>query len=711
MTPFATRRWTMLACGMFVFANAAADDVRPVQVQIREREPRVFLVQWQVPQVMQPQAMPMPLMPEGCEPEGARTVEEQPGAWLNRQIFRCRHELAGQSIGIRYPFGNPSLSTVLRIELLTGDRYATLLAPTDDAWEIPAAPSIDAPLRAVSDAVLGGVRHVFDHPIHIVFVLAVTAFGSIRLVTYFGVGQIVAVILAAFGVELATAFSEAALALATLLLANQVFRSGEPHAHVGSMVGAAGMIHGLGLASVTDGSATLVLAILGMDVTFLTLGVVLAKIVSANRRFQRTAAYASGIASVALGLGLMFFDAPDTQASRSTAPFIPSALRAPSGAQASRRVSPAAVDAPMQSFLAIEAFEVRHEVLVRLGDVADAIGLGILDTIAVTDQVDIKQRVAELVHGVHAIDIDGVTAPNTIERVDFMTVDAQGVLPRTAPVPEPVDRAYVGVTAEYLTPSTAREVVLRWIAFDVAQSVPATVTDPEVSQGTVLTAGTPELSWTNVLAEDPTPSVTAIAVEPTQFPLPLLSIPLILAAAWLTWAGWQGRRSEESLLAARVVLGVGLVVGPLGAVPVSLPFNPAPSEGQARRVLAGILPNVYRAFEFRDETAAYDRLAVSITGETLTDIYLEHRRALEMEERGGARARVEAVEVLEVPSVTAGSDGGFDAQASWSVSGMVTHFGHRHFRQNRYEARVVVVPVEGTWKIRSIEVLDEQRVR
>jgi len=179
----------------------------------------------------------------------------------------------------------------------------------------------------------------------------------------------------------------------------------------------------------------------------------------------------------------------------------------------------------------------------------------------------------------------------------------------------------------------------------------------------------------------------------------------------LVWTGRRGPKPETSFVGARVVLVIGLIVGPLGAVPLSLPYTPAPSEGQARRVLAGILPNVYRAFEFRDETSAYDRLAVSITGETLTDIYLEHRRALEMEERGGARARVEAVEVLEVPSVTAGADRGFDAQASWSVSGTVTHFGHRHFRQNRYEARVVVVPVDGAWKIRSIDILDERRVQ
>ena len=123
-----------------------------------------------------------------------------------------------------------------------------------------------------------------------------------------------------------------------------------------------------------------------------------------------------------------------------------------------------------------------------------------------------------------------------------------------------------------------------------------------------------------------------------------------------------------------------------------------------------MLPNVYRAFEFREESAVYDRLAVSVTGDTLTDVYLEHRRALEMVERGGARARVEAVEVSDVKSVEAGTDGGLDAEATWTVGGTVTHFGHRHFRQNRYDARVTLVPVEGNWKIRAIELLDEVRI-
>ena len=82
-----------------------------------------------------------------------------------------------------------------------------------------------------------------------------------------------------------------------------------------------------------------------------------------------------------------------------------------------------------------------------------------------------------------------------------------------------------------------------------------------------------------------------------------------------------------------------------------------------------------------------------------------------MEERGGARARVEAVEVEEVRTVEAAADGGFTADAIWRVGGTVTHFGHRHFRQNRYDARVTLIPVEGVWKIRSIELFDEERIR
>ena len=54
---------------------------------------------------------------------------------------------------------------------------------------------------------------------------------------------------------------------------------------------------------------------------------------------------------------------------------------------------------------------------------------------------------------------------------------------------------------------------------------------------------------------------------------------------------------------------------------------------------------------------------------------------------------------------------GFGVRSSWTVGGMVTHFGHRHFRQNRYDARIAIVPASGTWKIQSIEILEQDRIK
>jgi hypothetical protein len=298
--------------------------------------------------------------------------------------------------------------------------------------------------------------------------------------------------------------------------------------------------------------------------------------------------------------------------------------------------------------------------------------------------------------------------------MSFMTADATGVLPRQTAVREAMDEALVGVTLVYLTSGMPDVVLLVWEEFsDAVPAIPATVIDPEASVSAILTAGQPALRWENELMENPIPTVAGVAVEPARLPLPLISLALFIAAVALFVSGLRGWRRTTSFAAARIVLALALIAGPLAQLAVALPasINRTISAGQARRILAGVLPNVYRAFEFRDEAAAYDRLAVAVTGETLTDVYLEHRRSLEMEERGGARVRVDAVEVLDVGGIEPRDDGGFNADASWTIGGTVTHFGHRHFRQNRYDTRVAVVPVDGMWKIRSIEVLEQERIR
>ena len=72
-----------------------------MQVQIIEREPGSFLVQWRVPKVVPVGAMPSPVLPKHCRPEGERVFLDQAGGFLNRQVYRCREGLAGHTIGTR----------------------------------------------------------------------------------------------------------------------------------------------------------------------------------------------------------------------------------------------------------------------------------------------------------------------------------------------------------------------------------------------------------------------------------------------------------------------------------------------------------------------------------------------------------------------------------------------------------------------------------
>ncbi|MGH8526824.1 MAG: hypothetical protein ACREXY_22225, partial [Gammaproteobacteria bacterium] len=126
-------------------------------------------------------------------------------------------------------------------------------------------------------------------------------------------------------------------------------------------------------------------------------------------------------------------------------------------------------------------------------------------------------------------------------------------------------------------------------------------------------------------------------------------------------------------------------------------------------ILGGLLKNVYRAFDFREEEDVYDKLALSVSGPLLEKIYLQNRRAFAAAQMGGARARIKEVEllaVIDVPKRDAAP--AFTLRSRWTALGTVGHWGHVHPRQNLYEALVTIEPVADTWKITGLEVLNEQ---
>ena len=133
------------------------------------------------------------------------------------------------------------------------------------------------------------------------------------------------------------------------------------------------------------------------------------------------------------------------------------------------------------------------------------------------------------------------------------------------------------------------------------------------------------------------------------------------------------------------------------------------SDARSNQVVSGLLHNVYRAFDFREEEQIYDVLAKSVTGDLLASIYLETRRGLELASLGGARAKVNQIEMIELAAVPADA-GGFVATATWNVAGSVGHWGHVHQRRNQYRAELGVAPIDGVWKLVALEILEEERL-
>ncbi len=74
------------------------------------------------------------------------------------------------------------------------------------------------------------------------------------------------------------------------------------------------------------------------------------------------------------------------------------------------------------------------------------------------------------------------------------------------------------------------------------------------------------------------------------------------------------------------------------------------------------------------------------------------------------RGKVDEVDVGKVRDVKREADGIFSVDANWTVSGSVSHFGHSHYRRNRYHAVVNIVPEGDAWKIRKFTLLDERRL-
>jgi hypothetical protein len=376
----------------------------------------------------------------------------------------------------------------------------------------------------------------------------------------------------------------------------------------------------------------------------------------------------------------------------------------------------------LMSFLYVEDYEVRHEVLTRVKDMASWMDLGLRgDEYIEVDELDaLKQRIGEFLLTRNAVLIDGKPLKPILDRTSFVKVGIKGIQLLEQPERLEISTAIVGVILTYLVDGLPQQVTVDWDLFnDQIQRVPATSTDPAGPLPTFLTPEDNVHTWTNFLKNYTPPTVANVNVSDTvgRLALPLLSLLcallLLVALLWLWRRHRGGGALMQPVIASLALLAAAVLLYPYGRMEVTRPaaMLQGLDEQQASVILDSLLQNVYRAFDFRDESDVYDKLAISVQGDLLTDIYLQNRKSFAVQKAGGAQARVNEVEVL---AATARPDAentqAFVIDSSWTAQGSVGHWGHVHTRKNYYDAAVTVAVVDGAWKITALELLEERRV-
>jgi hypothetical protein len=304
----------------------------------------------------------------------------------------------------------------------------------------------------------------------------------------------------------------------------------------------------------------------------------------------------------------------------------------------------------LYSFLYIQPFCVRHEILIPVLSMEPWIPVARkhLDFLEVEEQQAAATTIRHFFESHGIATINGQVVSGRVERVNFFGLDINDFALNAEPRRVNVHQARVGIIVTYPSPEPPESVTFAWNQFNEQAPFIDTV----------------------LLIGDQKPDRFYFHPRSTLFE-------------------WKGSF----------------------ALPVIEPVRenqPLSGEQQLHNVLGGLLTNVYRAFNFREDGDVYDALQASIHGDLLRQVYLRVKRSLLVAEQGGEQSQAQRVEVVAVRPQGAGKN---SFEATWRVASTCEHWGHVHARLSEYRAELSLVADEGLWKIDQFQLLDEKRLQ
>ena len=375
----------------------------------------------------------------------------------------------------------------------------------------------------------------------------------------------------------------------------------------------------------------------------------------------------------------------------------------------------------VRTYLYIEPYEVRHEILVRVKDMMTWLDFDLHgdEYIEENEFNPVREKIAGFFLDREKVLIDGKQLKPILDRTAY--VESSMLRSRFIEIPERVllNTAMIGIVITYLTDGVPQEVVTQWDLFsERIQKVTARMTDPAGPFPSDLTPDDNVLKWTNYLKTYTIPTVEKIMVAETHrgIPIPLGSLACVVLLLPFAINAFSRRRKSQPVkvhLSMILILIIGIVVlMPRWHISIGSSARASQiSTEDSKAIVHSLLKNVYRAFDFREEEDVYDKLAISVSGDLLKDVYLQSRQSMIIEQAGGAHAKVKQVDVLETDvQGSKKQKGGLDVRTKWTAIGSVGHWGHIHTRQNVYDAILTLAVADGSWKITGIELLEEKRI-
>ncbi|MGD8606455.1 MAG: HupE/UreJ family protein [Myxococcales bacterium] len=262
-------------------SSACAHESRPLYVEVVEQAPLVFSLRWRAPPSVDAANAPQVSLAGGCVLAYDPQAPQSAGAGY--RTYRCKVDPAGTPLHIDYPLFNPSVSTLIRVSRLSGQRHSLVASPDETEIILPKVESFSSVAR---DYLKLGVAHIlegYDHLLFLTCLLLIAGTGRRILITITGftIAHSITLALSALGlVRVPVAPVEAAIALSIVFLAVEIVRGDQSsltYRYPIAVASSFGLLHGFGFAAVL-GEAGLPQTEIPAALLFFNLGVEIGQI-------------------------------------------------------------------------------------------------------------------------------------------------------------------------------------------------------------------------------------------------------------------------------------------------------------------------------------------------------------------------------------------------------------------------------------------------